>query len=29
MSASPGSRSDVLVERDGPALTVTFNRPAR
>jgi enoyl-CoA hydratase/carnithine racemase len=29
MSLSPGSFSDLLVERHGPVLTVTFNRPAQ
>ncbi|MBM0225200.1 enoyl-CoA hydratase-related protein [Micromonospora sp. ATA51] len=27
MPSSPGSRSEVLVEKQGPALAVTFNRP--
>ena len=27
MSSSPGSRSEILVEKQGPALAVTFNRP--
>ena len=29
MSAPPGSRAEVLVDRQGPVLTVTFNRPAQ
>ncbi|MGR6319062.1 enoyl-CoA hydratase/isomerase family protein [Micromonospora soli] len=27
MSSSPGSHAELLVQRQGPALTVTFNRP--